>query len=106
MKVDSPWNTSLIGTPSWRAFSRSSITEVCGVVGLNDVNRFASSGRWRASARNAWACRPRSSTVSVPLRSCNRKLKPPAAPNPEIVGGMKGNATAVGSSARAAPTVR
>ena len=56
----------------------------------------ASSGRFRAASRN-WRVRsPSCCTVSVPLRSCNRKLKPAEAPNPEIVGMLKGKMIASG----------
>jgi hypothetical protein len=63
------------------------------------VNRFASWGRWRASARNVRAWFPRSSTLSVPLRSWRSMLNPADAPKPEIVGMLNGKTTASGISA-------
>ena len=59
----------------------------------------ASSGRWRASARKARVWAPSSSTLSVPLRSWSRKLKPAEAPKPAIVGMLKGKMTASGIAA-------
>ena len=53
---ESAAKTSSIGTPSLRAFSRSSSTATCGDVGSNAVNRLASSGRWRAPWQEAGAC--------------------------------------------------
>src|SRR5437899_9253875 len=76
------WKTSLTGTPSVRAFSRSSSTFTWGYVGSNAVKSEANSGRWRAAARNARVWAPSWSTVSEPLRSWSRKLKPAAAPKP------------------------
>ena len=90
------WKTSLTGTPSVRAFSRSSSTFTWGYVGSNAVKSEANSGRWRAAARNARVWAPSWSTVSEPLRSWSRKLKPAAAPKPLMVGMLNGKATASG----------
>ncbi len=58
-----------------------------------------SSGRWRASARNLRASAPSCSTVSVPLRSWSRNLKPDEAPKPEMVGMLNGKTIASGIAA-------
>jgi hypothetical protein len=89
--------TSVIGTPSLRVFSRSRSTAYCGTFESNAVNTLASSGRALAAAMNVRDASPSCSTVIVPLRSCRKKLNPPEAPNPGIVGGTNGNASASGT---------
>ena len=64
------------------------------------------SGRFRTASMNWRLNAPSWSTLSVPLRSWRMKLKPAAAPKPEIVGMLNGKTIASGiceHSAASAP---